>query len=260
MNYYSALGVTKGASAEEIKKAYRKLALENHPDHNPDDPEADNKLKSINEAYAILSDPQKRSSYDRFGIRDRSRPPQPHPGDFNEMFRNMGVNFNAGRRPRGPQRGADISINYPVSLATAVLGATEHIDLSITDVCGDCEGAGAIKFDVCEDCKGSGSSEFIEHNMRMAISCRSCGGMGRFALDVCDGCGGKKVSPANRSFDLTIPPGVRHGQRLALRGQGQTGINGGPKGDAYINVLVAYPSGLTPEEEKFLRGLDAKTK
>lgn len=259
MDYYSVLGVTKSASPEEIKKSYRKLALEHHPDRNPDDPEAENKLKGINEAYSVLSDAKKRSSYDRFGIRDRSTPP-PRSDNFNDIFRNMGVNFNMGGRPRGPQRGSDISINYPVSLATAVLGATEHIDIRITDVCRDCQGNGATKFDVCEPCKGTGMTEFTENNMHMAMSCRECGGMGRFALDACDGCGGKKVSPATRSFDVIIPPGVQHGQRLALRGQGQSGINNGPAGDAYVVVNIIYPTGLSSEEKDFLRSLDAKTK
>ena len=260
MDYYSVLGVTKKASAEEIKKSYRKLALEHHPDRNPDDPGAEGKLKKINEAYAVLSDPQKRNSFDRFGIRDRNSAPPPQPGNFNDIFRNMGVNFNMGGRQRGPQRGSDISIKYPVTLASAILGVSEHVDIGITDNCTDCNATGATKFDVCEECNGLGVSEFTENNMRMAISCRACGGMGKFALNVCDGCGGKKVSPATRSFDVTIPAGVHHGQRLALRGQGQSGVNGGPPGDAYITVLVVYPSNLTSEEETFLRGLDAKTK
>jgi molecular chaperone DnaJ len=260
MDYYSVLGVSKTATAEEIKKAYRKLALEHHPDRNPDNPEAEEKLKKINEAYAVLSDPQKRNSFDRFGIRDRAQRPPAQGFDFNDIFRNMGVNFSSRGRPRGPQRGSDISIEYPITIGTAILGATKHISVQITDVCGECSGSGATKFDTCEDCNGTGTKEFVENNMHMSISCRSCGGMGKFALDVCSKCDGRKVVPSTRSFDVNIPPGVRHGQRLALRGQGQSGINGGPRGDAHIVMLVVYPSDLTAEEEEFLRGLDDKTK
>ncbi len=260
MDYYSALGVTKSATAEEIKKAYRKMALKHHPDRNPDDPEAEGRLKEINEAYSVLSDPQKRVSFDRFGVRDRTNVPPPQGFDFNDIFRNMGVNFNGRGTPRGPQRGADINIKFPITLGTAVLGSKEHIDVHITDVCDGCSGSGSTKFDTCEDCKGSGATQFTQNNMNMSVSCRSCGGMGRFSLDVCVKCNGRKVMPATRSIDVTIPPGAMHGQRMVLRGEGQSGLNGGPRGDAYIVTLVVYPTDLTPEEQEFLRGLDVKTK
>lgn len=261
MDYYSALGVTKSATAEEIKKAYRAMAMKHHPDRNPDDPEAEGRLKEINEAYAVLSDPQKRRSFDRFGVRDRTGAPPTQGFDFNDIFRNMGVNFNGGRVNRNaPQRGADINIKFPITLATAVLGSKEHIEVTITDVCGGCSGNGSTKFDTCDDCSGAGVTQFTENNMKMSVSCRSCGGMGRFALDVCGKCNGRKVTPATRSLDVTIPAGIVHGQRMALRGQGQSGVNGGPRGDAYIIILVVYPTDLTAEEQEFLRGLDAKTK
>jgi molecular chaperone DnaJ len=260
MDYYSVLGITKASSAEEIKKSYRKLALEHHPDRNPDNPEAEDKLKSINEAYSVLSDPQKRESYDRFGIRSRGNSSGPPPSDMAEHFRNMGFNFNFGGQQHGPQRGADISIKYPVTLSSVILGAKKHIDISITDACPECDGSGSTKFDTCEDCGGKGMKESVHNNMRMVNSCRSCGGMGRFALDTCTGCNGRKMVSATRSFDVTIPAGISHGQRLALRGQGQSGTNGGPPGDAYLTVLVVYPSDLTEKEKTFLRSLDAKTK
>ena len=259
MDYYSALGVTKSATAEEIKKAYRALAMKHHPDRNPDDPKAEVRLKDINEAYGVLSDPQKRSSFDRFGVRDRSSVP-PQGFDIRDIFRNAHFHGQGGRNPNAPQRGADINIKFPVTLSAAVLGAKEHIDVQITDSCDGCSGNGATKFDTCELCKGSGVTQFVQNNMQMSVSCRSCGGMGRFALDVCGKCNGAKAIPVVRSLDVTIPAGVMHGQRLALRGQGQSGVNSGPRGDAYIVILLAYPTDLSPEEQEFLRGLDAKTK
>lgn len=257
MDYYSALGVTKSATAEEIKKAYRALALKHHPDRNPDDPGAEDRLKEINEAYAVLSDPQKRSSFDRFGVRERTNAP-PQGFDIRDIFRN--AHFRGGGNPTAPQRGSDISIKFPVTLGTAVLGSKEHIEVQITDACDGCSGNGATKFDTCEECKGSGATQFSERGMHMSVSCRSCGGMGRFALDVCGKCNGNKVIPTVRSLDITIPPGVMHGQRLSLRGQGQSGTNSGPRGDAHIVILVVYPTDLSSEEQDFLRGLDAKTK
>ena len=259
MDYYAVLGVAKGSSADEIKKSYRKLALEHHPDRNPDAPDAEDKLKKINEAYAVLSDVQKRASYDRFGIRDQRRK-QPPPGDMAEAFRNMGFDFNFGGRQGGPQRGGDISIQYPISIASAILGDKEHIEVSINDTCPKCVGTGAEKFDTCADCDGKGMVSFVHNNMRMANACRSCGGMGKFILDACKRCNGVKTVQSTRSFDVTFPPGIHHGQRMALRGQGQGGVGGGPPGDAYITVDILYPVGLTKEEEKLLRSLDAKTK
>jgi len=260
MDYYAVLGVAKDSSAEEIKKAYRALALKHHPDRNPDDPAAEDKLKGINEAYAVLSDAQKRNSYDRFGIRDQRRSAPP-PADMAEAFRNMGFNINfSGARDSAPQRGADISIKYPVTLASAMLGDTGHIEISLNDTCPDCKGSGAEKFDTCEECDGSGLKETMQGQMRMAISCRACGGMGKFILEACKKCSGRKVVPSTRSFDIAIPPGIRHGQRLSLRGQGQSGRNGGPRGDAYVTVDVVYPTDLTDKDKEFLRSLDAKTK
>jgi molecular chaperone DnaJ len=260
MDYYSVLGIAKTSSAEEIKKAYRKLALEHHPDRNPDNPDAEDKLKSLNEAYEVLSDTQKRNSYDRFGMRSRSQRSTPPPGDMAEAFRNMGFNFNFAGRPGAPQRGADISLKYPISIASAILGDKEHIEITINDACSECTGTGATKFDICEECDGKGLKEFIHNNMRIANACRACGGMGKFVLDVCTGCSGRKVVPATRAFDVTFPPGVHHGQQMALRGQGQSGIAGGPPGDVYITVDIVYPTGLTEEEKELLRSLDAKTK
>jgi len=262
VNYYTVLGVGKAATPEEIKKSYRQLALKNHPDRNPDDPESEGKLKKINEAYAVLSDIKKRDSYDRFGIRDgRKRQGSGHRQvNVEDMFRNMATGFSwQTRHPTGPQRGSDIHIRLGVPLSVAVLGGKQTLDVSIMDTCNGCKGTGSTKFDVCAGCHGVGLSYFTSNGVSMSSTCRECGGLGKFSLEECGTCKGKRIMPATRKFTVTIPAGTAHGQQLALRGQGKSGVDGGDRGDAYVSVIVVYPTGLTEKDEEFLRKLDENT-
>lgn len=251
MDYYKVLGVSKTASADEIKKAYRKLALQYHPDRNPDSAEAEAKFKEINEAHEVLSDPQKKQSYDRFGLRDRTVSQAPHP-DVADFMRGFGF----GRQQNVQRRGADIRAGVEVTLSEAVLGAKKTLDFSFMDSCLECQGAGATEFDVCKICNGAGLQQKQNGNMSTMFTCRSCGGVGKFSLNTCNSCNGECMVSTDKSLTVTIPTGVKHGQKMALGQQGQRGRNGGPPGNLVLIIHVVYPKDLTDEQKEFLRSLD----
>lgn len=261
MNYYEVLGVSKGASQDEIKKAYRKLALEYHPDRNPDDKEAEDKLKQINEAYGVLSDPQRRSSYDRFGMRDRSSGPSagPTPDDILEHFmRNVNVQFNARRRGAAPKNGMHVGQSINVNLYEAIFGTTKEIEVKFEDVCSTCNCSGYSKFEDCSSCSGTGSiKEPIEKGFVFSNPCQDCRGVGRFPLEACEDCKGRKFVSAAKSFSVKIPPGIKHGSQLSIQGKGQSGLNGGANGDIVLKVNIVYPDkdSLSEEQANFLKGL-----
>lgn len=252
MEYYEVLGVSKQASQDDIKKAYRKLALKYHPDRNPDSTDAEEKFKELGEAYAILSNEQKRKSYDRFGIRERGAGSVTVHPDLSDFLRRAGF-----ATQNAPQRGTDLRVRLGVSLAEAILGGKKTIELSFQDSCSDCDGEGATKFDVCEPCSGKGMTfHNLQGNMQVTQTCRSCGGIGKFPLDSCEVCKGQAVVFVTRSLSVSIPAGIKHGQKMSLRGQGPKGSRGGPSGDIIIMIQVSYPSNLNKEQQDFLRGLD----
>lgn len=256
MDYYKVLDIPKGASQDEIKKAYREKALECHPDRNPNDAEAEVRFKDINEAHGVLSDPQKRQSYDRFGLRDKGAGSGPPP-NMDEFLRNLSFRMDFTNHRRGPQRGTDLMTELVVPLSEAVLGAKRKLRISFTSPCPDCRGSGATEFDICGDCNGEGvKASNYGSNMRTLSPCRSCGGVGKFPLNVCSECSGNCSVSVDKSLDVTIPAGIHHGQRMALRGQGPAGLNGGPSGDVVLSIRVKYPKNLTGEQQDFLRGLD----
>jgi len=257
MGYYEALGVAKTATPEEIKKAYRKLALEHHPDRNGGAKEAEEKLKDINEAYSVLYDPQKRQSYDRFGMRDQRRPSRPPP-DMADFFRRAGFGGFGPQQQNAAVRGGDVHLTLSVKLSEAVLGATRTINFTLSEACGDCSGAGATEFDICSDCKGTGLVSVQREQLIINSTCRACGGVGKFALNTCNGCSGKKTVKSPRSLQVAIPAGIKHNRQLAFQGQGCRGVNGGPPGDVFISMDVGYPKNLTEEQKEFLRGLDSE--
>lgn len=271
MDYYGVLGLEKTATAAEIKKAYRKLALEHHPDRNqgPGAEAAAEKMRELNEAYSVLSDENKRASYDRFGLRDRSVGAGPPP-DMAEFLERMGMRFSGfgfsgfGPPPHqtGPQQGADVTGQLQVSLAEAILGATRVFEMTFNDYCPDCAGRGFTRFDKCEECKGRGQVVWQQGNAQGIATCRACGGVGEFPLDPCSACVGKKTVPVSRRFEVGIPAGVYHGATLRLRGQGHTGLNGGPPGDVLLRVRVQYPApeSLSEEQAEFLRKISGDAK
>lgn len=259
MDYYEILGVSKEASKDEIKKAYRELALKYHPDRNPEDEEAEAKFKQVNEAHSVLSDPSKRSSYDRFGVRDSNSRQSSHSyPDIEEILNNFHRSgFSAN--PRSPRRGSNISINIQVSLSEAILGAKKKVQLSFQDLCSECGSRGYTKYDTCNNCAGSGMAIVdAGSNMRMMSTCPECRGVGEFQLDSCGECKGSKTVGVNIDITATIPAGITHASVLRLSNMGQTGPFGGPKGDMLLTVLVKYPVELTEEQEEFFRSLDEK--
>lgn len=253
MDYYKVLGISKEASEKEIKKAYRELALKYHPDHNSGDGEAEEKFKQINEAYSVLSDPQKKESYDRFGVRER-RVSSVNPfEDFASIFGGF------RKQQSSPVKGDDITYRLDITLTEAVLGSSRTINLSFSDACGDCQGKGYSESYVCEECKGAGVIEKRQSNGHQGVVfrniCSSCKGAGEFPLKVCTNCEGKKVVESKKSLAITVPSGVRHGSKLRLSGQGRQGVNGGATGDLFVVLSINYPSKLSEEQKTFFENL-----
>lgn len=261
-DFYTILGVTKESTPEEIKKSYRKLALQYHPDKNPGNKEAEDKFKEISEAYEILSDPQKRNAYDNpnpfnsfggmggFGGRD----------PFGEMF---GFNFNQ-RKPdlNSPRRGTDLRLSLNISMASLLLGGEEKFTITYDEVCSVCNGIGATEYETCSECGGSGEKiQIIQHGPVKAMSsspCQECRGTGRKHLNVCSVCNGTAINQVkDKEIKVKVPSKTRDGVVLRLAGQGPVGVNGGPSGDILVKVSMVYPdiTNLTEEELYVLKKL-----
>jgi molecular chaperone DnaJ len=256
MDYYKILGISKGASADEVKKVYRKLALECHPDRNPGDKEAEERFKNINEAYSVLSDPKKRESYDRFGLRDR--PPQHPPGfDPEEFFRGMHFDFGGQRqRPNQPRQGKDAIYDLSLTLSEVLLGCQKDIVFDLLDTCGTCSGRGYSKYTACEVCSGRGETHTqVSANTTTITICRACAGVGEFSTEACPDCAGRKVTSGSRDFKINVPTGVQHGSVTVIEGKGQKGICGGPPGNVVVRVSVKYPTELTEEQKQVISEL-----
>jgi molecular chaperone DnaJ len=262
-NYYEVLGVSKGADSGEIKKAYRNLALETHPDRHPDDKEAEAKFKEISEAYGVLSDPQKKASYDRFGLRER-RPPGFDTMDVDSLFaeeflRRYG-GFSNNKPKDAPVRGRDVSMEFPVRLSSAVLGGKEKLEVSFPDNCPSCLGVGGFVKEACTHCSGRGVILNQVRNGNSMVSsvmpCQQCKGIGTFLIDGCLKCKASGRVTSSKSLVVTVPPRIKLGSKIALRGQGQVGFNGGKPGDIVLFLSIKYPE-LTEEQQELLRSFDA---
>jgi len=254
-DYYEVLEVSREVTATELKKAYRKKALEHHPDRNPDNPAAEDKFKVCAEAYSVLSDPQKRDIYDRFGHAGLSGAGGPGFGDigdvfsqfqdiFGDLFGGGGFGFGGfGRRrrdPNGPARGADVRTEVSLSLREAAFGTSREIDLSHPSPCQACSGTGAKDGELasCATCGGRGQVARAQGAFVMTTTCPACRGHGVHAKAACDECEGDGHVDIERVVKLTIPGGVDSGQSLRLGGRGQDGVRGGPAGDLYVTVHV----------------------
>jgi len=246
-DYYGVLGVARDASDDDIKKAYRKLAMQYHPDRNNGDKAAEERFKEIGEAYAVLSDPQKRHQYDAFGHAANGIPPD-FGFSFDSAFDLFDMFFGAGGRRRGrtgPQRGDDLRMSIEISFEEAVFGAKRTIEVPRAEPCTECGGSGAkpgTQPVQCAACHGSGqlrrTVQSIFGQMQSVQTCPTCRGEGRTVADPCPHCRGQGRVEGRRSVEVTIPPGVDDDVTLRLSGEGEAGPRGGGPGDLYLGFRV----------------------
>lgn len=260
---YEILGVSRDAKADEIKKAYRKLARKYHPDVNPGDASAEKRFKEISEAYGILSDPKKRAQYDQFGKGffssdnarqyHRSNPfegidfdffgrpdSQQAPGSFRDFFKDIFSQQGTGGHP-GPRDGADVNYNLTVSFLDAYRGVTTEIKIRSETVCTRCQGSGiepGSRPQSCPHCRGTGQQEASSGPFRVSQPCSYCSGSGKIPGQPCSACHGNGSVPGTQTIKVKIPPGVDSGSRIRVAGKGRAGTRGGKPGDLFITVKV----------------------
>lgn len=256
-DYYDTLGVSKSADGAEIKKAFRKKAMELHPDRNQDNPDAESQFKEINEAYDILKDAEKKAAYDRFGHAafeggtGASAGGGFRPGAggdfssaFSDVFDDLFGDFMGGQRARGRQqstRGADLRYNMRVSLEEAYAGKQETITVPASASCDSCNGTGAeggAEPMTCPTCSGLGKVRAQQGFFTIERTCPTCNGHGQTIKNPCKSCAGAGRVKSDRSLSVNIPPGVETGTRIRLSGEGEAGLRGGPSGDLYIFIQV----------------------
>ena len=242
-DYYEVLGIAPGADGGDIKKAYRRLAMKYHPDRNPDATDAEEKFKEATEAYEILSDDEKRESYDRFGHAgvDPSTGGG-FEGSFGDVFSDVFGDIFGGGRRSSAQRGSDLRYSLGLDLEQAVAGETIEIKVPSLSACEDCNGTGANKGSspsTCPDCDGVGQVR-VETGSFFSLqqTCPRCRGAGTVISDPCRSCNGGGRVEKSKTLSVRIPPGVDTGDRIRLSGEGQAGVNGGPPGDLYVQVEV----------------------
>lgn len=252
-DYYTTLGVARDAKADELKKAYRKLAMQYHPDRNPGDKPAEARFKEVSEAYEVLKDDQKRAAYDRFGHAAFEGGGSPGAGaggfDFGsgglgDIFDQMFGEFVGGRRGggRGPRAGADLRQGVEIDLAQAFHGTKASLRVPTRVVCDACAGTGSedrkAGADACPTCGGAGKVRAQQGFFVIERTCATCGGAGRVVRNPCRVCHGAGTLARERSLQVTIPAGVEDGTRIRLSGEGEAGANGAPAGDLYVHVAV----------------------
>ncbi|WP_397399030.1 molecular chaperone DnaJ [Phenylobacterium sp.] len=247
-DYYDILGVDRGCDAAGLKAAFRKMAMEHHPDRNGGSEEAEGRFKEINEAYSILSDPQKRAAYDRFGHAGVNGQGGGGGGQFhdvhdifNEVFGDIFGSRGGGRQRSGPARGADLRYDMEISLEQAYAGAEVEISVPATLTCETCDGSGAkpgTSPTQCTTCNGQGRVRASQGFFSIERSCPRCGGTGQMVTDPCTQCRGHGQVRTQRTLAVRIPAGVDDGARIRLAGEGDAGQRGGPRGDLYIFLSV----------------------
>ena len=245
-DYYEVLGLKKGASEEEIKKAYRKLAKQYHPDLHPGDKDAEAKFKEVNEAAQVLSDPEKRAKYDQYG--HAAFDPSQGFGGFGDIFGDLGdiFGFGGGSSQRsGPKRGESLRASVTISFEEAAFGCKKEINVSKVEQCPDCHGTGCAPGttpEICPDCHGTGSVRTTQRTpfgmVQSQGPCPKCGGTGKIIHQPCPTCKGKANVRRNRKLSVNIPAGIDDGQTISMKGQGNAGRDGGPAGDLLVTVSV----------------------
>ena len=256
-DYYEVLSVQKGAGAEDIKKAYRKLAMKYHPDRNPGDKEAEEKFKEAAEAYEVLSDEEKRSRYDQFGFAGVD----PNYGagqggaygggfggfgDFGDLGDIFGSFFGGGRRSsaNSPRRGENVGVRLELTFEEAAFGCEREISVPRVESCSACSGSGSAdgQTETCSMCRGAGQVRTTQNFMGMAMqsttTCPQCNGKGKIIKTPCSTCKGKGKVRRSRKIKVRVPAGVDHGQSIRVRGEGCVGSNGGPNGDLLAEVYI----------------------
>ena len=255
-DYYEVLGVEKSASADEIKKAYRKQALRYHPDRNPGDKEAEARFKECNEAYEVLSNDEKRGRYDQYGFAGVDPNFNPNAGfgggfgGFGDAFSGFGDIFGdlfgggARRNPNAPRQGENVGARLELTFEEAAFGAEKEVPVTRIEVCAKCSGTGSAGGapETCPTCRGSGSvrttQNFMGMTMQSTTACPKCGGTGKIIKDPCNTCRGKGKVRRSTKVRVQIPAGVDDGQSVRVRGEGCTGSNGGPSGDLLVEVSI----------------------
>jgi molecular chaperone DnaJ len=250
-DYYEILGVSREASPDDLKKAYRRLALQFHPDRNPDDPEAEERFKEASEAYAVLSDPDKRRAYDRFGFEGVGAAGAGGFQDFgdlgnftdlfNDLFGDLFGQRPGGRRRGRSQRGADLRYNLEIDLRDVVTGLDAQVQIPKMRPCSTCSGSGArpgTRPEACSRCRGSGQVVLQQGFFRISRPCDACGGAGEIVRERCSDCRGAGRIEGMQSIKVKVPSGVDEGMRLRLTGEGEAGIAGGPPGDLYVVISL----------------------
>jgi len=255
-DYYEVLGVEKTASADEIKKAYRKSAMKYHPDRNPGDKAAEEKFKELGEAYEVLSDDDKRAKYDQFGFAGVD----PNFGGggagfdsfggfggfggFGDIFSEVFGGGSSQRSRNAPRRGEDVGVRLELTFEEAAFGADKEISYYRIENCGSCNGTGSADgvIETCSQCRGAGQVRVTQNMMGMAFqttsTCPSCNGRGKIVKNPCSTCRGKGKVRKNRSVRSKVPAGIDHGQQFRLRNEGCVGSNGGPNGDVLVQVSI----------------------
>ncbi len=250
-DYYEVLGVEKAADAETLKRAYRKLAMQWHPDKNPGNADAEHKFKEINEAYDVLRDDQRRAAYDRFGHAAFEQGANgaraggfgfDFGAGFADIFDEMFGDFMGGRRGQASGRGADLRYNLEIQLEEAYLGKQAKIRVPSSIQCEACGGTGGEKGAkpiACRTCQGHGKVRAQQGFFTIERTCPTCHGAGRVIERACKNCGGAGRVERERQLSVSIPPGVEDGTRIRLAGEGEAGLRGAPPGDLYIFLSIA---------------------
>ncbi len=252
-DFYATLGVDKNASEDDLKKAYRKLAMQYHPDPNKDDPKAEAKFKEVSEAYDTLKDPQKRAAYDRYGTAGGpfgggmgGGAEGFGGGSFTDIFDEMFGDIMSGQRrggggANGPMRGSDVQFALDISLEDAYKGKEAKIKIPTVDPCDSCHGSGAAggaKAESCPTCNGSGRVRATQGFFTIERTCPTCGGSGSTISNPCKKCGGAGRMRGEKTQSVSIPAGIDSDRRIRIAGEGEAGVRGGPRGDLYILITI----------------------